>query len=265
MREQAGALASGLPQDVLAPRERMDACAETAPRTLVLACAATAMLAVVVARPAKLPVTVRSLVCDDSFGKLIAADGSTLVAVDVRYREGRRGRNTRLQQWQRIAQLDGDTVTEIAPIRFDGNGPITKLAVAGDTIVLEHLDDIYRRVGLFVTAQVSMTKPGSEGLAEIRAAMARFRANPPPDIAGYAVEQVVDLDRSEGGLPRADVLVFRLVGGRRVIMHPSGTEPKLKSYDEVRVEVGADEAMETARQRGLADLAGLRDAHQKMI
>ncbi|HEU4613672.1 MAG TPA: phospho-sugar mutase, partial [Kofleriaceae bacterium] len=45
--------------------------------------------------------------------------------------------------------------------------------------VLDHLDDIYRRVGLFVTEQVSLTKPGSEGLAEIRNAMTRFRAKPP--------------------------------------------------------------------------------------
>jgi phosphomannomutase len=136
--------------------------------------------------------------------------------------------------------------------------------VRGKT-VLEHLDDIYRRVGLFVTEQVSLTKPGSEGLTEIRAAMARFRASPPRDIAGHAVEELVDLDRGEGGLPRSDVLVFRLAGGRRVIMRPSGTEPKLKSYYEVRVEVGAGEAMADARKRGLAELAALRDAHQARI
>src|SRR5207247_3774610 len=41
--------------------------------------------------------------------------------------------------------------------------------------VLDHLDDIYRRVGLFVTEQVSLTKPGAEGMAQIKAAMARFR------------------------------------------------------------------------------------------
>ena len=47
---------------------------------------------------------------------------------------------------------------------------------------------------------------------------------------------------------RSDVLVFKLAGGRRVIMRPSGTEPKLKSYYEVRVEVGADEPMAAARR-----------------
>jgi len=131
--------------------------------------------------------------------------------------------------------------------------------------VLDHLDDIYRRVGLFVTEQVSVTKPGAHGLAEIRAAMARFRAEPPRAIGAHAIESVADLDRGEGGLPKSDVLVFRLAGGRRVIMRPSGTEPKLKSYYEVRVAVAADESIAAARTRGQAELAALRDAHQAMI
>ena len=50
-----------------------------------------------------------------------------------------------------------------------------------------------------------------------------------------------------------------------MIMRPSGTEPKLKSYYEVRVAVGADESIAAARARGLAELAALRDAHQAMI
>lgn len=131
--------------------------------------------------------------------------------------------------------------------------------------VLEHLDDIYRRVGLFITEQVSLTRPGATGLAEIRDAMARFRAAPPHDLAGHTVEHVVDLARGEDGLPPSDVLVFKLAGGRRVIMRPSGTEPKLKSYYEVRVEVRPGEAITDARTRGLADLAGLRDAHQRLL
>ena len=131
--------------------------------------------------------------------------------------------------------------------------------------VLEHLDDIYRRVGLFVTEQVSITRPGSEGLAEIRAAMTRFRAEPPRALAGHAVEEVVDLSRGEGGLPPSDVLVFKLAGGRRIIMRPSGTEPKLKSYYEVRAQVAAGEPIAEARARGLAELAALRDAHQRLL
>jgi len=131
--------------------------------------------------------------------------------------------------------------------------------------VLDHLDDIYRRVGLFVTEQVSLTKPGADGIAEIRAAMKKTRATPPTELAGSAIEQVVDLLPGEGGLPPSDVLVFKLTGGRRVIMRPSGTEPKLKSYYEVRVEVKPGEPIADARARGLAELAKLRDAHQKLL
>jgi phosphomannomutase len=131
--------------------------------------------------------------------------------------------------------------------------------------VLDHLDDVYRRVGLFVTEQVSLTRPGSDGLAQIRDAMTRFRAAPPAAFAGHPVETVVDLTRGAGGLPPSDVLVFKLAGGRRVIMRPSGTEPKLKNYYEVRIEVRPGEPLADARARGQAELAALRDAHQQLL
>jgi phosphomannomutase len=95
--------------------------------------------------------------------------------------------------------------------------------------------------------------------------MTRFRNQPPAAIAGYPVEQVIDLAQGQGGLPPSDVLVFKLAGGRRIIMRPSGTEPKLKSYYEVRVQIGDGEPVAAARARGLAELATLRDAHQKLI
>jgi phosphomannomutase len=95
--------------------------------------------------------------------------------------------------------------------------------------------------------------------------MARFRAQPPKEVAGFAIEQVVDLGKGEGGLPPSDVLVFKLAAGRRIIMRPSGTEPKLKSYYEVRVPVSAGEPISDARSRGMAELARIRDAHQSMI
>jgi len=129
----------------------------------------------------------------------------------------------------------------------------------------EHLDDIYRRVGLFVTEQVSITAPGAEGLASIRKAMAAFRAVPPVVLGGVTVDEIADLSRGEGGLPTSDVLIYKLAGGRRVIMRPSGTEPKLKSYYEVRVVLGAGEDMGEARARGLAELAVLRDSHQSAL
>ncbi|MBK9030141.1 MAG: phospho-sugar mutase [Myxococcales bacterium] len=131
--------------------------------------------------------------------------------------------------------------------------------------IAEHLDDLYRRVGLFVTEQVSITLPGADGIAAIKRGMAAVRGAPPTALGDVAVEQVRDLALGADGLPPSDVLVFALAEGRRVIMRPSGTEPKLKSYYEVRVAVGADEPLADARARGLADLGRLRDAHQALL
>ncbi len=131
--------------------------------------------------------------------------------------------------------------------------------------VAEHLDEIYRKVGLFVTEQVSLTAPGATGLARIRELMARCRATPPTALGGHAVTEALDLSRPTGELPASDVLVWRLAGGHRVIMRPSGTEPKLKSYYEVRVAVAAGEPMAEARARGARELAALRDAHQALL
>ncbi len=131
--------------------------------------------------------------------------------------------------------------------------------------VADHLDDIYRKVGMFVTEQVSFTAPGASGIASIKRAMAQFRAAPPVELGGFAVERVDDLAKGEGGLPPSDVLIFRVAGGRRVIMRPSGTEPKLKSYYEVRAIVGDGEELAAARGRGLTELATMRDAHQAAL
>jgi phosphomannomutase len=131
--------------------------------------------------------------------------------------------------------------------------------------IAEHLDELYRRVGLFVTEQVSFTLPGQGGVATIKRGMAAVRAAPPAALGGVAVDRVRDLARGDDGLPPSDVLIFALAGGRRVIMRPSGTEPKLKSYYEVRVAVGADEPLASARARGQLELAALRDAHQALL
>jgi phosphomannomutase len=131
--------------------------------------------------------------------------------------------------------------------------------------IAEHLDDLYRRVGLFLTEQVSLTATGADGMEHLRALMQRFRATPPREIAGHPIDEAIDLASGAGGLPPSDVLVYKLAGGRRIIMRPFGTEPKLKSYYEVRVEMGAAEPMDDARARGGALLAELRDAHQAML
>lgn len=129
----------------------------------------------------------------------------------------------------------------------------------------DRLDAIYRKYGLYLTEQVSLVRPGAEGLAEIAAVMERFRTAPPERIGEWAVTERSDIARGDRGLPKSNVLVFFLEGGRRVIMRPSGTEPKLKSYYEVREPVADGEPLAAAVERAEASLAALRDAHQALI
>jgi len=131
--------------------------------------------------------------------------------------------------------------------------------------IADHLDDLYRRVGLFLTEQVSLTAAGADGMDRLRALMHGFRTQTPTSIAGHPIEEAIDLASGAGGLPPSDVLVYKLAGGRRIIMRPSGTEPKLKSYYEVRVELAPGEDMAAARGRGARLLAELRDAHQALL
>lgn len=106
------------------------------------------------------------------------------------------------------------------------------------------LDELASELGLHATDQLSVRV---DDLAEIGTAMGRARRNPPAALLGAPVTETTDL------LPENDVLTFR-TATTRVVIRPSGTEPKLKAYLEVVVE--GDPA--TARTRAAADLKALR-------
>jgi phosphomannomutase len=142
------------------------------------------------------------------------------------------------------------------PVRDkDGIGAaLTVAAMAAEGRTLQELlDDQARRYGLHATAQLSVRV---EDLSLIADAMARLRASPPSSLAGRTVTSVDDLAGGFDRLPPADVLRLRLSGGGRVIVRPSGTEPKLKCYLEVVVPATGDEARATAA----AELTTLREA-----
>jgi len=122
---------------------------------------------------------------------------------------------------------------------------------AGRT-VQDVLDDVALRHGVYATDQLSVRVTD---LADIEAAMARLRARPPAALGGRAVERVEDLAEGVGGLPPTEGLRYRLAGGARVIVRPSGTEPKLKCYLEV-VEPVAGSLVE-ARASAAAVLAAI--------
>lgn len=138
-------------------------------------------------------------------------------------------------------------------------------ALADGRTVEDELDRIAREHGLWVSAQVSVVRPGSAGVAEIAAIMARLRANRPANIGDRAVRGVEDLlAEPMPGMPPADVITFTLDGDARVIARPSGTEPKVKFYVDLREPVAPGEALADARRRAEAALVGLRDAFVAM-
>ncbi|MBB5830887.1 phospho-sugar mutase [Brachybacterium aquaticum] len=118
------------------------------------------------------------------------------------------------------------------------------LARAEGTTLVGRLDELAREHGLFATSQLSLRVTE---LAERDVMMARLRAEPPAALAGAEVTTVQDLAEGSAettGLPATDGVQLAAADDARVIVRPSGTEPKLKCYIEVREEVpaGADEA-----------------------
>ncbi|WP_049560509.1 phospho-sugar mutase [Nonomuraea sp. SBT364] len=125
--------------------------------------------------------------------------------------------------------------------------------LAGRTL-LDLLDDQARRYGLHATSQLSVRV---DDLSLIAGAMARLRATPPSALGGRTVTRADDLSRGDGGLPPTDGLRFTLSGDARVVVRPSGTEPKLKCYLEVVVPVTGDVA--EARAEADRQLRALKD------
>jgi phosphomannomutase len=132
---------------------------------------------------------------------------------------------------------------------------ITARLKARGATPLDRLDELAREHGVHATDQYAARV---EDPAEIRAAMERLRDRPPAALAGRQVLGVRDLLADPGELPAADVVVLRL-DGARVVVRPSGTEPKLKAYLEAVVPVAAGDVA-AARSRAGADVHELRRA-----
>ncbi len=97
--------------------------------------------------------------------------------------------------------------------------------------IKERLEEIYSQYGRYLNKVDSFEFPGLTGMDKMNSIMSSFRENPPKDFAGYKVEKVTDyLDSKATGLPSANVLIYALEGGASVVIRPSGTEPKIKTY-----------------------------------
>ncbi|MFD3982770.1 phospho-sugar mutase [Streptomyces sp. NBUL23] len=124
----------------------------------------------------------------------------------------------------------------------------------GGRTLLDLLDDLALAHGLHATDQLSVRV---EDLSVIADAMTRLRERPPTALAGLAVTSAEDLSQGTDRLPPTDGLRYRLEGAR-VIVRPSGTEPKLKCYLEVVVPVADAAGLPAARARGAELLAGIK-------
>ncbi|WP_372941061.1 phospho-sugar mutase [Shewanella sp.] len=144
-----------------------------------------------------------------------------------------------------------------------------ELTEKGQT-VWDKLEQIYRQHGFHLNAQVSIAlKPDTPNIGE------HLRQYPPTTIADYAVLSCDDLSQSlrtfaNGAtavidLPKSDVLIYCLENGARVIVRPSGTEPKIKCYYEVVETMNVTDTWESAQQRAEQAMTLFISAHQASL
>jgi phosphoglucomutase len=124
-------------------------------------------------------------------------------------------------------------------------------ALQGLTLI-DRLEELYKEYGYYAEKTVNLVMPGLDGLEKMKRLMAELRGNPPSVISAKAVIKVRDYLTGKAKLPSgelealplvgSDVLYFELEGGSRLVVRPSGTEPKIKVYILVRGETAAESA-----------------------
>jgi phosphomannomutase len=149
----------------------------------------------------------------------------------------------------------------------DKDGVSAALVVAEMTATLKSegrsltdvLDDLAVAHGVHATDALSVRVAD---LSLIGKVMSRLREHPPTEVAGTAVSRTDDLSTGSDALPPTDGLRYFLEDDSRIIVRPSGTEPKLKVYLEVIEPVSSD--LKTARMVAATRLAGIRAAMEEL-
>ncbi|WP_418667958.1 phospho-sugar mutase [Allofournierella sp.] len=130
--------------------------------------------------------------------------------------------------------------------------------------IKEKLERIYTQYGRYLNKVDSFEFPGLSGMDKMAAIMEKLRSQPPREFAGYRVLTVADYEKGTvtelatgntqpTGLPAANVLIYALEGGAAVVVRPSGTEPKIKTYFTT---LGKDLAAAEAQKEALAAALG---------
>ena len=126
--------------------------------------------------------------------------------------------------------------------------------------VWDQLEALYREHGFFYNRQHSLKRPGLSGRIEINTMMETLRAASPRSLGGVALRCVKDFARGREvitatgevhpiALPESNVLAFELEDGGQVLVRPSGTEPKIKFYFEVRETMLTEDTLEGCQRR----------------
>jgi phosphomannomutase len=131
----------------------------------------------------------------------------------------------------------------------------SELKAQGKTLA-DHAEDLAGQLGAFASAQISLR---FSDLSEIPKLMNRLREHPPSTIGSSDVRAIDDFENGFGDFPPNDILRLWMTDGSRVVVRPSGTEPKLKVYiDSSSTEGGARERLVDAEAKVAALDAGMR-------
>jgi phosphomannomutase len=138
---------------------------------------------------------------------------------------------------------------------------LTKLAhelrASGQTLT-DRLNEIEARFGVHSIFQLSLRAEGPTGLRAIVEAVQSLRDHPPASLGGLDVSEIFDLARGYEGLGPTDGVLLQLGASGRVVVRPSGTEPKLKAYVEVTSPPSDATPLSEQRRRGAALVEAVR-------
>ena len=126
--------------------------------------------------------------------------------------------------------------------------------------LFDKLIELYRQYGFYLESLISITKKGMRGGEEIAEMMQGYRDNPPKEINGSPVLELLDYEVRRGKnlitgeewditLPKSNVLQFKLADGSKISARPSGTEPKIKFYFSVHTILEKEEEYEATRTK----------------
>ena len=132
-----------------------------------------------------------------------------------------------------------------------------QLDVKGQTL-LDRLDEVESHFGVHSIYQLSLRAGGPDGLEAIRNAVTRMRERPPSSLGGIDVSESFDLANGYEGLGSTDGVLLRLGSSGRVVVRPSGTEPKLKAYIEITSPPSTVTSLAIQRQEAATKVSAVR-------